>query len=160
MDIPSPHAPGDDERTGTTAPLNDTERVWSAQHRALIAELCDGDVDAWTVGELFDRVHGTWLASDERPDPRPLVQAFGVALGDLVVRQVPALGWVSYRDDDDTELALASDDHPLVVFPLSSVDEHWGDVEAGWFSGHVHAVVDQSLQLLGLGVGPGADGAS
>jgi len=147
--LPSPHTPGDDERTGRTSALNEAERLWTAQHRELVAELCDGDVDEWTVGHLFDRVHGTWLASDERPDPAPLVHAFGVALGDLVVRDVPGMAWVSYRDDDATAIALSRAGSPLVVFPIASLEEHWGAAAEGWFTTHVHAVVDETVRQLG-----------
>lgn len=161
MDVlPSPHRPGDDERTGRTAPLNAAEQVWAAQHRELVSELCDGDVDEWTVGHLFDRVHATWLASDEQPDPSPLVHAFGVALGDLVVRDVPGLAWVSYRDEDDeVALALSRVGNPLVVFPIASVDEHWGVADDGWFTGHVHAVVDETLRQLRLASGRASAGS-
>lgn len=146
--LPSPHPPGDDERTGRTTALDEAEQVWAAQHRELVAELCDGDVDEWTVGDLFDRVHGTWLESDERPDPSPLIHAFGVALGDLVVRDVPGLAWVSYRDDEHLALALSRADSALVVFPIASVEEHWGVAGQGWFTTHVPAVVDEILRRL------------
>lgn len=150
MDVlPSPHRPGDDEPAGRTSPLNPAEQVWAAQHRELVSELCDGDVDEWTVGHLFDRVHTTWLASDERPDPGPLVHAFGVALGDLVAREIPGLSWVSYRGDDDgIALALARAGNPLVVFPIASVEDHWGTAGDGWFADHVQAVVEETLRQL------------
>jgi len=146
--LPSPHTPGDDERTGRTTALNPAEQVWTAQHRELVSELCDGDVDEWTVGDLFDRVHTTWLESDERPDPTPLVHVFGVALGDLVARDVPGMTWVSYREDDALALALARAGDPLVVFPIASVEEHWGVVVEGWFTTHVQAVVDETVRQL------------
>ncbi|MDM7830408.1 DUF3806 domain-containing protein [Cellulomonas edaphi] len=147
--LPSPHLPGDDEPSGCTAPLNAAEQVWAAQHRELVSELCDGDVDEWTVGHLFDRVHTTWLESEEQPDPAPLVHAFGVALGDLVLREVRGLAWVSYRDDDTrVTLALSSPDSPLVVFPIASVEEHWGIAADGWFTAHVHAVVHETVRQL------------
>lgn len=160
--LPSPHTPGDDERTGRTAALNEAEQVWAAQHRELVSELCDGDVDEWTVGDLFDRVHGTWLESDERPDPTPLIHAFGVALGDLVVRDVPGLAWVSYREDDATALALSRAGNALVVFPIASVEEHWGLAGHGWFTHHVPAVVDETLRQLRRSgrSAQGADGGS
>jgi hypothetical protein len=146
--LPSPHTPGDDEPTGRTAPLNPAEQVWAAQHRELVSELCDGDIDEWTVGDLFDRVHSTWLESDERPDPTPLVHAFGVALGDLVARDVPGLAWVSYRDDEHVALALSRADNTLVIFPIASIEEHWGVAGDGWFTTHVPAVVDETLRQL------------
>jgi Domain of unknown function (DUF3806) len=146
--LPSPHLPGDDEPTGRTTPLNPAELTWAAQHRELVSELCDGDVDEWTVGHLFDRVHGTWRTSGEQQDPSPLVHAFGVALGDLVARDVPGMAWVSYRDDDDVVLALSRAGSSLVVFPIASVEEHWGSADEGWFTRHVHAVVDETLRQL------------
>ena len=161
MDVlPSPHRPGDDDTTGRTAPLNPAELVWAAQHRELVSELCDGDVDEWTVGHLFDRVHGTWLASEEQPDPSPLVHAFGVALGDLVARDVPGLAWVSYQDDDEVVLALSRTGNPLVVFPIASVEAHWGVADEGWFTDHVHVVVDETLRQLQRAAGSeqGVDG--
>ncbi|GEL95279.1 DUF3806 domain-containing protein [Cellulomonas composti] len=142
--IPQPHAPGD-EAGGVVRPLNDAESVWAAQHRELVAELCDHGFDTPTVGGLFDRVHGTWLDAPDPGDPEPLVHAFGIGLGDLVRQRVPGLDWASYTDRAGTELVLSHAEHDLVIFPIASVGAHWGNVGPGWFAEHVDVVVDGAL---------------
>ncbi|WP_156044218.1 DUF3806 domain-containing protein [Cellulomonas sp. HZM] len=154
--LPSPHEPRDDTLQHHVQPLNAAEHVWVAQHRSLVAELCDGDVDEWTVGHLFDRVHATWVASDERPDPAPLVHAFGVALGDLVVREVPTLSWASCGEADDVHLALSAPGTSVVLFPIESVDAHWGEAGDRWFTLHVRAVVAEASRRLTRAAGAGS----
>ncbi|OZB46962.1 MAG: hypothetical protein B7X40_10265 [Cellulomonas sp. 14-74-6] len=155
--IPTPFGSVEDEGSGPTPPdvtpgvveeLNDAERLWTAQQRELLLELCDAVVDAPTVGRLFDRVHTAWRATVRPADPDLLVNVFGVALGDLIAQRVPGLSWAVYRDDVGTELVLAHASHPLVVFPVAAVAERWGTAEPGWFAGYVAEAARLSSAVL------------
>lgn len=146
--MPHPRTPADETRDVRVEPLNAAEAIWAAQHREIVADLCAGSVDAQTVGDLFDRVQAIWLATDDRTDSAPLVHAFGVALGDLVVDRVPGLSWASAHGDGEPELVLAHDTHDLVIFPIGSVRKNWGYAPAGWIAGHVHEVVGGALAIL------------
>jgi hypothetical protein len=148
--IPSPTPSPEDvpgaetaEQFGFVEPLNAAELVWTAQHRELLAELCDGDVDAENVGALADRVQAAWLASDDRADPEPLVNAFAVALGDLVAARLPGLGWYVYRDSAGSELVLAHPRRDVVLFPVCAVGARWPAARRGWFA----ACVEESLHV-------------
>lgn len=158
--IPTPFGSVENEVSGPTPPeiapgvveeLNAAERLWTAQQRELLLELCDAVVDAPTVGRLFDRVHGAWQATARPADPDLLVNVFGVALGDLIAQRVPGLSWAVYRDDVGTELVLAHESNPLVVFPVAAVAERWGTAEPGWFAGYVEQAARLSAGVLHRG---------
>ena len=156
--IPAQAGSSEDERTvgsgdgdplpGVIEPLNAAEIVWTAQHRELLSDLCDGYLDARTVGALFDRVQATWIASEDRPDPDPLVNAFGVALGDLVAQRQSGLTWCVYRDSAGTELVLAPPGHSLVIFPVAAVAARWGSAPRGWFAPYVDEAAERAAVAL------------
>ncbi|AEE44678.1 DUF3806 domain-containing protein [Cellulomonas fimi] len=153
--VPSPHGPAGAERVdtapGVVEPLNAAELVWTAQQRGLVEELCDGAVEPRTVGDLFDRVHATWLATQDRPDPEPLINAFGVALGDLLTHRVPGLAWASFRDADGSELVVSHPTNDLVLFPLAAVRREWGTAPEGWLVSSVHRSAGAALAVLAGG---------
>ncbi|MFS0704838.1 DUF3806 domain-containing protein [Cellulomonas sp. 179-A 9B4 NHS] len=148
------------EPTPTSAPadrhtvdeLNPAERIWLAQQRALLADLCDDPTDAAAVAALFDRVRAQWADATERPDPRPLADAFGVALGDLVVAHAPALRWAAASDRFGTEIVLAHGTPEVLVYPLASVGQYWEDARPGWFAGQVERLTQTVRAAL---AGPG-----
>lgn len=156
--IPTPFGSTEDRTTPAGAPtgvveaLNDAERLWTAQQRELLVELCDALLDPPTVGRLFDRVHGAWREADHPADPDLLVNVFGLALGDLVAQRVPGLAWAVYRDDVGTELVLSHASSRLVVFPVAAVAERWGCAEPGWFAGYVDEAARMSSAALREGL--------
>ena len=158
--IPTPFGSVENEASGPTPPqfapgvveeLNTAERLWTAQQRELLLELCDAVVDPATVGPLFDRVHGAWRATARPADPDLLVNVFGVALGDLIAQSVPGLSWAVYRDDVGTELVLAHESNPRVVFPVADVAERWGAAEPGWFAAYVEEAARLAAAVLRRG---------
>lgn len=154
--VPTPHGPAgaehvDADPSESLAPLNAAELVWTAQQRALVEELCDGSLDAQAVGDLFDRVQATWRATEDRPDPEPLVNAFGVALGDLLVQRVPGLAWASHADASGTRLALTHPTGGLLLFPITAVGEEWGAAPERWFVATVHRSAGTALATLAAG---------
>ncbi|MCR6688292.1 DUF3806 domain-containing protein [Cellulomonas sp.] len=146
--VPTPLPPGDDLRARRITALSAPEAVWAAQQRELVAGLCGQRIDEPRVSALFDRVHPTWCAATDPIDPQPLIHAFGVAMGDLVAAAVPGLSWASYQDRAGTELVLTHDVHDLVVFPVATVEAHWGTAGPGWFAQHLQTVVDGTRRLL------------
>ncbi|QGQ20390.1 DUF3806 domain-containing protein [Cellulomonas sp. JZ18] len=139
-------AHGDDEPPATDLghtvdELNPAERIWLAQQRTLVADLCDDPADPAAVAALFDRVRTQWAQAEERPDHRPLADAFGVALGDLVVARAPALRWAAVSDRFGTEIVLAHDEPEVLVYPLASVAQYWEDARPGWFTDQVERLV-------------------
>ena len=128
--------------------LNDAERVFLAQQRALVAELCPDPQDPAAVGALFDRVRTQWAQATDRPDPRGPVDAFGVALGDLVRARLPELSWAVCSDRYGTEMVLARREPEMLVYPVAAVAQAWEDAREGWFVAHLDAVV--------RGIRPGA----
>ncbi len=149
--VPTQRPPEDDELEGVVAPLASPEVTWLAQHRELVADLCDHETTVEAIGSLFDRVHDAWRQSSDLSDPLPLTHAFGVALGDLVVERLPTLEWSSYSDAAGTELVLGHPRSALVVFPISSVAAHWSTAAPGWFQAHVDVVTTGAARLLAGG---------
>ncbi|MGN8247188.1 DUF3806 domain-containing protein [Cellulomonas soli] len=134
---------------GELEPLNEAELVWTAQHRELVLRLCEGHTDVDTLSGLFDRVQASWLASADRDDPHTLVNAFGIALGDLLIARLPGLRWSAYTDAAGPELVLAHPVHELVVFPISSVARQWGHAAEDWFARYADDVTDGARSILG-----------
>jgi hypothetical protein len=128
--------------------LNPAELLFLAQQRALVAGLCDDPGDATAVGALFDRVREQWAQAEDRPDPRSLADAFGVALGDLVRAQAPALDWAVCSDRYGTEIVLAQRTPEVLVYPIAAVAQYWESAAQGWFVRHladvVHGVVPRA----------------
>ena len=131
--------------------LNAAERLFLAQQRALLAELCPAPQDPVAVGALFDRVRAQWAQATDRPDPRGPVEAFGVALGDLLAARLPELSWAACTDRYGTEMVLARRDPELLVYPVAAVAQAWEDAHEGWLVTHLRAVV------RGVSPGTGSD---
>jgi len=142
--VPTPHLPADGSRRGTR-PLDAAEQRWTTLQRELVAELCDG-VDEHSVGAVFDQVHTAWAGLCERPDPAPLVDAFGVALGDLLVWHVGSLHWCARRDGD--ELVVSDRAGAYTLAPLSFLATAWPDAGPGWFTAHVRLLRADALAVL------------
>ncbi len=123
--------------------LNAPERVFLAQQRLLIGELCPDPLDAAAVGALFDRVRAQWAQApvQDRPDPRTLADALGVALGDLVCERATDLGWAVCSDRYGTEIVLAREDPEVLVYPIAAVAQSWESAAEGWFVEHLQNVV-------------------
>ncbi len=136
--------------------LNPAELLFLAQQRALVAGLCDDPTDAAAVGALFDRVRQQWAQADDRPDPRSLADAFGVALGDLVRAQAPALDWAVCSDRYGTEIVLAQRDPEVLVYPIAAVAQYWEDAAEGWFVRHLADVVQGVAPRDATAGGPAA----
>lgn len=122
-------------------PVGRAEARWMAAQRELVADLCDGSADAQTLTSVFARVHDAWHQQSHPAPPEPLIALFGLAVGDLLTRRVPGLGWVLVSDDHVGELALTHARAQVAVFPLSAVAERWRSGRADWLPAYLEQVV-------------------
>lgn len=121
--------------------LNAFEQLFLAQQRSMIIGLCPDPSDPGLVSALFDRVREQWTQAEDRPDLRPLADAFGVALGDLVCARAPHLTWATFSDRFGTEIVLARREPELVVYPIAAVAQNWQEAAPGWLLRHLAIVV-------------------
>lgn len=123
-------------------PVGVLEARWMSDQRELALDLCDGAADSQTLAQVLTRVHHAWERQPRRADPSPLTAMFGLAVGDLLVRRVPGLGWVLMADGRTAELALTHARAELAVFPLSAVAQRWSvDGDGDWLLPYVEQVV-------------------
>jgi hypothetical protein len=103
--------------------LTDGERAWlarsEAQLRAFAKSLGVTD-DAWRPLDppTLDRTWAAWLAVHVRSeeDPTPIVNAFGVALGQYLADRF-RLAWKVVQDGDASEFAIYGQPGDLLLFP-------------------------------------------
>lgn len=138
--------------------LSAAERAWMSQLRAAFA---DPPSDADSLGRLVDEAWDDWAAHPQgaRPDPNPMINALGVALGDLVCGQVPEARWIAFRDRSGVDLAVTVGDDGPLTFPTNAVGKRWSTGEHGWVPGYVSGVAqqmsarpDRAVQDAGHGV--------
>jgi hypothetical protein len=123
-------------------PVGAVEARWMSAQRELALDLCDGAADSQTLAQVLTRVHHAWERQPCRPDPTLLTAMFGLAVGDLLVRRAPGLGWVLMTDGRTAELALTHAHAELAVFPLSAVAQRWSvDCDGDWLLPYVEQVV-------------------
>lgn len=125
-----------------------------AAQRELVADLCDGSADAETLASVFARVHQSWQQQPQAGSPDALIALFGLAVGDLLVRRVPGLGWVLVSDDHVGELALTHVSAQVAVFPLSAVAERWRSGRADWLPAYLEQVVAAVRTEVGSAADP------
>lgn len=105
--------------------LNDDEKQWIQE---LIQPLVDGGV-AGTPQELsdyFSFAQADWhdTPESERPDPSPMINAFGAAVGVMLADET-GLAWKVGTDDEGTDLALCDASYDFVVWPINAVAKRW-----------------------------------
>ena len=117
--------------------LTDGERAWLAKNEAKMrafAKSLGATEDAWRPLDppALDRTWAAWLAKHvkDQEDPIPIVNAFGVALGEYLAGRFN-LAWRVVQDGDETEFALYGPPGEFLVFPSSIVARRYeaGDTE-------------------------------
>ena len=119
--------------------LTDGERAWlarsEAQLRAFAKSLGVTD-DAWRPLDppALDRTWAAWLAVPVRgqEDPIPIVNAFGVALGQYLVDRF-SLAWRVVQDGDATAFAIYGQPGDLLIFPPNLVARRYAAGETEFF---------------------------
>ena len=119
--------------------LTDGERAWLARSEAQLrafAKSLGTTEDAWRPLDppALDWTWAAWLAVHVRDqeDPTPIVNAFGVALGQYLADRFN-LAWRVVQDGDDTEFAIYGPPGDLLIFPPLLVAGHYADGETRFF---------------------------
>jgi len=139
-----------DEPSERILELNPAEVAWMEDLRRALPAGAAGDVAV--LGRLFDESLDAWEAmpAGERPDPNLVINAIGVAAGDMVLARVPTARWLAVSDEGGHELAVvagpAHPDSPRIV-PLHAVGRRWSEGAREWLPGYVDAAATRLVEL-------------
>lgn len=75
-------------------------------------------------------------ALEQRWNPTTVLNAFGVALGDLVRGAVPGLSWKRVVQLRPMTFVLATDNGQIVASPLEEIADRWVARDLSWMSGY------------------------
>ncbi len=105
------------------AEMNQAERDWIA---SLTAPLAGVAADPQRLSDHFEAQRAAWFAlpDAERPDPNPVINAAGAALGDLLARAF-GLRWVVATDEYGTEAAVYREANEVLLYPMNLVAKRW-----------------------------------
>ena len=105
------------------AEMNQAERDWIA---SLTAPLAGVAADPQQLSDHFEAQRAAWFAlpDAERPDPHPLINATGAALGDLLAAGL-GLRWVVATDEYGTEAAVYREANEVLLYPMNLVAKRW-----------------------------------
>jgi hypothetical protein len=119
--------------------LTDGERAWLGRNEAQLrafAKSLGASEDAWRPLDppALDRTWAAWLAVHVRDqeDPSPILNAFGVALGQYLADRFN-LAWKVVQDGDTNEFAIYGPLGDLLIFPPSLVAKRYAAGETGFF---------------------------
>jgi hypothetical protein len=111
--------------------LNPSEQQWVAQNVELAGEIAKAFGVAVEPGDhldpaTLDTAWAAWLAGHNRgeEDPNPYINAFGLALGDYLVRRL-GLEWKVVSDNQGTEIAVWGQVGEVLVFPPNLVGKRY-----------------------------------
>lgn len=105
-------------------PLSDADRVLLSRQRALVDELARRHVGAGLTGRSLDDLRVLQETLDRAapsPDETYRLQAFGVALGDVLAARL-ALSWAVYEDPLGRSRALQIDESQA-LFPVTMISK-------------------------------------
>ncbi|GAA3793968.1 DUF3806 domain-containing protein [Cellulomonas soli] len=97
--------------------------------------------DARAIGALYDRSWTAWSQSGGAADPRPLVRALGVGLGDVLAARADGAWMLRTTPEGAAPVVLTP---AWCVAPLEEVTARWRAGEQGW----VERWVDRSVAHL------------
>lgn len=105
------------------AEMNQAERDWIASLTAPLAGVAD---DPRGLSDRFEAERAGWFAlpEGERPDPNPLVNAFGASLGTYLAGRL-GLRWVVAADEYGTEAAVYRERDEVLLYPMNVVAKRW-----------------------------------
>lgn len=105
-------------------PLSDADRLHLDRQRALVDALARRYVGSGLTGRSLDDLRVLQEVLDRAapaPDETYRLQAFGVALGDVLAAQL-GLSWTAYRDERGRSPALKIDEGE-VLFPVTMISK-------------------------------------
>jgi hypothetical protein len=115
---------------------NVAECDWIARNvmaaRGLVAE-CNGgsrELDA----SALDSAYAAWFNAHnaETEDPNPVINAFGMAFGQLLIDRLQ-LTWVVAADDQSTEMAVHGQPGDILIYPANLVAKRYVQRETEFF---------------------------
>ncbi|MDV3223132.1 DUF3806 domain-containing protein [Intrasporangium sp.] len=136
--LSEPPRPRPEDGRPVSAPLTDAERSRISRGlEELAARGVDID-DLAAIGAAYDRAHADAAAG--RGDAAEVVELFGVAIGEHLVRR-STRGWSVVTDAFGTDLGLVDARADTVVVPHNLVSARWMRGETGWIPGVVQHLV-------------------
>lgn len=136
--------------------VNEGERNWIGENlqimKALVIDTLAAGPDDWLTSTNLDQVYRAWLAAHQRgvEDPNPMINAFGIAFGQLFVN-VLGLEWKVVTDQYGTEIAVHGQPGDVVVFPTNLVAKRYEKNEAGFFESLFSSMKEQIQTVRGQG---------
>ncbi len=119
---------------------NAGEKLWIADNLQALDELGVNVADIASLSHAYDEHFESWASDtpDERLDPNPLINMFGIGLGEHFVRST-GLQWVVISDEQGTDLAVRHPSGPgqSTLFPISSVAKRWVEGSTGFMTSFV-----------------------
>ena len=102
--------------------LNAHEKDWLAKNLSAVKGITQStlgkDDPDWLQPGKLDQAYAAWYATHDREteDPNPLINAFGMAFGEYLVRE-HQLSWVIVQEKDRAELAVHGEIGEILLFP-------------------------------------------
>jgi len=114
--------------------LAPTDVVWLGDVRDHLRPAGAVPLDAGTLSTCYDHYNEQWCTApaEHRWDPRYLISAIGVALGDLLIERVGAARWQRVDDPRARIVAVRLEERRATVFPVDAVGRRWWAEERGW----------------------------
>jgi len=130
----------------TLVDLSPADIMWLDDLRDHLRPKGSDPLDAQALSACFDHYLDRWSAVPlpQRWDPRYLVSAIGVALGDLIVHHLEAARWQRVDDERAKVVAVRLEDRRVTVFPIDAVARRWHAEQRSW-------IVEWSEQMVAEG---------
>jgi hypothetical protein len=111
--------------------LSHAETAWLQQQRDAARTLGEQAGLAGDPIAVCDGLIRCWHAASSRPDPNPIVNAAGVAVGDVLAREF-GLEWKIITDSFGTDMGLWRARGSIILAPTSSVAKRFADGKDGF----------------------------
>lgn len=121
-------------------PLEPTEGARIEAGSGRLTELGVDVDDLASVGAAYDAAFSGWQADPGSVDPGEIVELFGIAIGEHLVRH-SSRQWAVVTDVFGTDLGLVAARAETVIVPHNIVSARWMRQERGWIPGVVTHLV-------------------
>ena len=132
----------------TIEPPNDAEAEWVRTNVMGVREAAGGEASPAQIDELYAGWFEEWTAKPEedRDDPNPMINAFGLAFGQVLVDEL-GLDWAVVTDKYGTEIAVHGQPGDLLVFPPNLVAKRFERGETHFLEPIYHGIAEQVAEL-------------
>lgn len=115
---------------------NRAEYDWISENVATVQSLVTQLDDARNEIDpaALDLAYGSWIEHHDREsdDPNPMINAFGLALGQALVDEL-GLSWVVASDGQGAEIAIHGQPGNVLVYPTNLVAKRYAGEEREFF---------------------------